>query len=536
MLDPERIDAIARLRSALEATGYMRPETATALGVPLGSEPRRIDLPLYLRRLDPDSPLHTLIRLFALHLPACEAHARAALAPLELGEAEAVGLVEARDGEVVPLVGLVVTEGLVLARDRPEAGSAALRPDHVVGLNPPALLLARLTVRRNVRSALDLGCGGGVQALLAARHCQRVVGVDLNPRAVVFARFNARLNGVLNVEFREGDLFAPVADERFELVVCNPPYVVSPETDLLFRDGGRSGDSFCEEVVRGAARHLAPDGFATVIVNWVAPEGEHWSGPLRHWVAGAGCDAWLLHLDTSDTLGYAAAWNREADPERYAAALDRWMAYYTSHGIRSIGMGAVVLRQRRSGAPWLLASELPARPAAAASAEILQAFATQDFLDTLAEPVALRGARFRVADHVRVDQVAAPREFGFAVDRSELRLAGALPFVGTADAGTLRLLQLSDGRRTLGEVAAAMAGTGEDAGEDAGALAASVGETARRLAALGFLVPAEEAGERGDDGVAVQFGSTASDAAAPGASGGGGARRPRDRPSRLGAG
>ena len=249
-------------------------------------------------------------------------------------------------------------------------------------------------------------------------------------------------------------------------------------------------------------------------------------------MAGAGCDAWLLHLDTSDTLGYAAAWNREADPVRYAAALDRWMAYYARHGIRSIGMGAVVLRQRRSGAPWLLASELPARPAAAASAEILQAFAAQDFLGELAEPLALLGARFRVADSVRVEQVAAPRDGGFAVDRSELRLAGALPFVGTADAGTLRLLQLSDGRRTLGEVAAAMAGTGGDAG----ALAASVGETARRLAALGFLVPAEEAGERRDDGMAVQFGSTSADTAAPGAVGGGGARRPRDRPPRLGAG
>ena len=532
MLDSERIDAIARLRSALEAHGYMRPEAATALGVPIGSEPRRIDLPLYLRRLDADAPLHTLVRLFALHVPACEAHARAALAPLELREAEALGLVETRAGEVVPLVGLVVTEGLVLARDRPGAGPLGLLPDHVVGLNPPALLLARLTVRRKVHSALDLGCGGGVQALLAARHCERVVGVDLNPRAVAFARFNARLNGVPNVEFREGDLFAPVADERFDLVVCNPPYVVSPETDLLFRDSGRSSDSFCEEVVRGAARHLAPGGFATVIVNWVAPEGEHWSGPLRRWVDSAGCDAWLLHLDTSDVLSYAAGWNREPDPVRYAAALDRWLAYYAQSGIRSIGMGAVVLRRRHSGAPWLLASELPARPAAAASAEILQAFAAQDFLCAHAEPQHLLGARFKVALSVRVEQVAAPRDSGFAALRSELRLAGALPFVGHADAGTLRLLQLSDGRRTLEEVAALMAGTDGDAG----ALAASVAETTRQLAALGFLVPAEEAGGRGDDGVAVQFGSTASDAAATRASGGGGARRPRDRPTRLGAG
>ena len=155
----------------------------------------------------------------------------------------------------------------MLARDPPAEGTGALREDHVVGLNPPALLLARLTVRRRVRTVLDLGCGGGVQALLAARHADRVVGTDLNPRAVAFARFNARLNGVENAELRAGDLFAPVRGERFDLVVSNPPYVVSPETHLLFRDGGRPRDSLCAEIVRRAGDHLEEGGFATILVN-----------------------------------------------------------------------------------------------------------------------------------------------------------------------------------------------------------------------------------------------------------------------------
>ena len=124
-------------------------------------------------------------------------------------------------------------------------------------MSPPARLLARLTVRAAAGRVLDLGCGGGVQALLAARHAESVVGVDLNPRALAFARFNARLNRVHNVEWREGDLFAPVAGERFDLVVSNPPYVVSPESWLLFRDGGGAGDGICARIVGGLGSHLA---------------------------------------------------------------------------------------------------------------------------------------------------------------------------------------------------------------------------------------------------------------------------------------
>jgi SAM-dependent methyltransferase len=513
MLDPERGEGIARLRSALEAHGFVRPEAAEALGVPFGSEPRRVDLPLYLRRLATPTPLNALVKLFVLHVSVPETEARAGLAPLPLEEAEALGLVARAPGEVRPRVGFAVTEGLVLARDQPEEGSLALRGDHVVGLNPPALLLARLTVRRRVGRVLDLGCGGGVQSLLAARHAERVVGVDLNPRAVAFARFNARLNGVSNAEFLEGDLYDPVRGERFDLVVCNPPYVVSPETHLLFRDGGRPGDSLCAEIVRRAGDHLEEGGFATVLVNWVVSAGEAWSEPLRPWVAGTGCDAWLAHLDTQDVLTYAAGWNREGNPARYAAALDRWLAYYAERSIGSIGMGAVVLRRRTGGTSWVRADELPERPRGDASREILRVFAAQDRLLELEDDQAFLDEAFAVGEDVRVEQVAAVREGRFEASRAEVRREGALPMSGAADAGTLRLLQLCDGRRSLRE---AVAGIGAPGSAEAASLAATAVAAARRLIALGFLVPAGKAGER-RTGDGDRDETETSDAAAAGA-------------------
>ena len=215
----------------------------------------------------------------------------------------AARLLERGPQGVRALVELVVHRDLVLAHDRyePERGSD-LAPDHVLGTNAPAFLLDCLTVRRPVEACLDLGCGGGVQSFLAARHSGRVVGVDKNPRALAYLELNARLNGVANVEALEGDLFAPVAGQRFGLVVSNPPYVISPDNRYVFMDSGRPGDTICAEVVRGAPAHLEEGGYATVLCNWALREGEDWSAPLRRWVEGLACDAWLLKSGQEDPL------------------------------------------------------------------------------------------------------------------------------------------------------------------------------------------------------------------------------------------
>jgi methylase of polypeptide subunit release factors len=73
----------------------------------------------------------------------------------------------------------------------------------------PSLTLSHLTVRRPVETALDVGTGNGIQAILAARHSGRVVATDVNARALDFAAFHTHLNGVDNVEFRLGSFFDP---------------------------------------------------------------------------------------------------------------------------------------------------------------------------------------------------------------------------------------------------------------------------------------------------------------------------------------
>src|SRR5262249_3141209 len=83
--------------------------------------------------------------------------------------------------------------------------------------------LAPLLVRGRVATALDMGCGSGVLSLVMASYAREVVGVDVNPRAIVMSRLNAALNGVHNVAFLEGDLFDPIASASFDRVVFNSP-------------------------------------------------------------------------------------------------------------------------------------------------------------------------------------------------------------------------------------------------------------------------------------------------------------------------
>ena len=59
------------------------------------------------------------------------------------------------------------------------------------------------------------------------------------------------------VELVEGDLFEPVEGCDFDLIVCNPPYVISPESDIIYRDSGVPGDAFCEALVRRLIDRLA---------------------------------------------------------------------------------------------------------------------------------------------------------------------------------------------------------------------------------------------------------------------------------------
>jgi methylase of polypeptide subunit release factors len=478
-------EGIALLRAALDRAGFTDEATAASLGLDnlFGRDPG--DIPAYLRRLD-RGPLATLVELFLLALPVETGRAEAALRPLGLERAERMNVLRAGGGEAEAIVELVPVGDLVICSD--QARLHAHAPDHVLGVARPTRVLGSLTVRRPVESALDVGCGSGFQAFEAARHAGRVVGVDINPRALRFADFNAVLNGLENVETREGSLFEPVAGERFGLVVCNPPYIISPETAYAFRDSGLPGDSFCEALVRDLPAYLEEGAFGHALVCWVHGEREDWSAPLRRWVDGGGCDALLFRYRCWTPLDYAAGWNRplRGDPEVYAAAIDRWLAYYRELGIERISWGGVVLRRRSGGRNWVWTHEPSADRINPASDHLLRLFAAQDLLGGLAGDGGLAGRSVELADDHVLEQRLRLAGGDGALGPTMLRQRGGLMFQVELDGPTVALLSQLKRGRTLGE---AIERVSPGAGEE---FVASAVAGATRLLELGFLVAAEE--------------------------------------------
>jgi HemK-related putative methylase len=115
-------------------------------------------------------------------------------------------------------------------------------------------------------SVLDMGTGSGVCALIAARRARRVVAVDVSPAAVRCARLNALLNELdERVDVREGDLFAPLGGERFDLVLFNPPFLVGAPKD--HRDAAWRSEDAAHRFAAGLGEHLKPGGAALVLLS-----------------------------------------------------------------------------------------------------------------------------------------------------------------------------------------------------------------------------------------------------------------------------
>ena len=274
------------------------------------------DIDVYRRRLETGDAFAGLVRLFLLGLSVDVAEAEAALGSVGFEPLERAGLLEEVDGGVRATVKIVPHGDLLIASDRDTDGPTG--SEWVAGLHPPSVTLAKLTVRREVGRALDVCTGNGIQALLASRHAETVVASDINPRALEIAALNCRLNGNSNVELRQGSYFEPAANERFDLITCNPPYVISPESTYAYRDSGLPGDTVSRLAVQEASSALTEGGFAHLLISWAHPLGDPWS-TLKPWVDGGGCDSWLLYFGSDDPVTHAAAWLKPAAPDTGAS-------------------------------------------------------------------------------------------------------------------------------------------------------------------------------------------------------------------------
>ena len=229
----------------------------------------------------------------------------------------------------------------------------ALAPDHVLGIGRAGLTLAALTPRKPVETALDLGVGCGIQTLYLLRHVRQVVATDISTRALEFTAFNVALAGVdsARVQLRQGNLLEPVAGQRFDLIVSNPPFVITPpsvrQAGLPLMEYRDAGGPILPALVRGLEDHLNPDGVAVMLGNWEHREGSSWRTSVNQWI-GKSLDAWIIQREVQDPVEYAAMWLRDGGltPERsgvaFENALAAWQEDFDSRQVSGVGMGYLV--------------------------------------------------------------------------------------------------------------------------------------------------------------------------------------------------
>ncbi|MFA5333491.1 MAG: HemK2/MTQ2 family protein methyltransferase [Candidatus Nanoarchaeia archaeon] len=131
------------------------------------------------------------------------------------------------------------------------------------------------------KKVLDMGTGSGIQAIAAkAGGAARVLGVDKNKKAVILAKKNAKLAGFADIEFKFSDLFLAV-NEKFDLIVFNPPYLpneehldISKDYDLI---GGEKGNEVSIEFLKQAKEYLNPKGCVLIICSSISDPFEIFS-------------------------------------------------------------------------------------------------------------------------------------------------------------------------------------------------------------------------------------------------------------------
>ncbi|MGW0161812.1 DUF7782 domain-containing protein [Mycobacterium sp. NPDC003323] len=365
--------------------------------------------------------------------------------------------------------------------------SGPVQRDHVLGIGGASMALARAVVRTPVRRALDLGTGCGIQALHLDTHCDAIVATDTNKRALTLAAVTARLNG-MDWDLRHGSLFEPVAGERFDLIVSNPPFVVgSGDADYIYRDSGMAGDQLCRTLIEQLPDHLEPGGTAQVMANWIV-RGDDWRERVTGWLAGTGLHAWVVQRELADPVSYVSLWLADAGetPETAARRGGQWLDWFAAEGIRGIGMGVVSLRRPDDGeAPEHILEEITGADELVSGVEVEAFFARRAYLRDTADD-ALLAARLSTAP-VLLEQHSLPGPQGWQQIGAAVRRPGGPGAVIGVDDVFTALLAGCRGEVPLGTLIELLAA---HHGVDADALAAAALPEVREAIARGILYQA----------------------------------------------
>lgn len=309
-------------------------------------------LPLWCWRTREPTVFNALTQLLVLGQSVSSSWTRQALPNLEGWQAR--GFLAEHGRKITSRLALSLHGALELISDAPPR-NCEQATTHVMGATNASQTLLRCLLPGKKKRSLDLGTGSGFLALHLARHSQSVVATDLNPRALQFARLNARLANASNITFKTANMFSGLPRAGFDFIAGNLPFVISPENRFVYRDGGLPGDGFSAAVIKQAGCYLADQGHAQFLVQWThtragdgASAHEHEEQHLAGWVQGNGCHMLALRFRVQTVEDYILQWSHGPVAGHAWQARTRfasWMRFYERHNIAAISTGLIVLKR-----------------------------------------------------------------------------------------------------------------------------------------------------------------------------------------------
>lgn len=454
---PPAVDAdlLALLRTDLVTSGFTVAGVSEVLG-PMATAALDREHPLPAERVTVESadPCAALVRLFTLGLPVDARDVQAALPTTGVAGLLSLGLVRQEGDAVVATCDLrpyaADDANWWVASDLAElATGEPLTPDHVLGVGGASTTLASWTPRGPVERALDVGTGSGVQALHLSADAGEVVVTDLSERALAYALFNSALND-LDWDVRQGSMLEPVEGESFDLIVSNPPFVITPRDGSVplfeYRDGGAAGDAVVSDLVTEVGRFLRPGGVAQLLGNWEIGRTADWKDRVGAWVADSGLDAWVVQRTVQDPAQYAETWARDgghhAGTAEFRAMYSAWLDDFASRDVESVGFGIITLhRPATDREPFVDLMDVRGPVGEAMGATVAAGLAARERLATMSDDELLDTV-WVAADDVTLEQHLRPGssspEAVTAVQGGGLRLrvpldSYAAAYLGVAD-------------------------------------------------------------------------------------------------------
>jgi len=178
--------------------------------------------------------------------------------------------------------------------------------------------------------SLEIGTGVGYIAMQLAKHSDMVIATDINMEALKLAKFNAEQNGINNIQFICCDMFASFKEHKFDLIVSNPPFVISPDNDQTFRDNDFLGDGFMQWLINEIPNFLSYTGKSCIIGDIINHKNVDFDTKMEDWFDHNNCSNLVIQYLNTNIKKYIRRWISDIEN------IQEWEDYYTEHNVKSL--------------------------------------------------------------------------------------------------------------------------------------------------------------------------------------------------------